>query len=372
VASYEVGNFLKIRGRIKLVLIFYQKNLNLPTSKKPPRHSAEAGSSEVLCFTDANLKEILHKVDFFLTLNIKIKFANLDSFLQICKEPALSKKQGPKKNTLKYASEYCPMKMITHLYPRFIKYGILMPSIFLFVLIACESKVPDDMMFCKSEEVFVLESPFDDKSAIIVMYRGDDIRLIGDTAYQKAITPEMKVDSSFFYVKVKAKRGVVGWVNAKDLQHERPKIHTRKPKESVIIEKIEGPTITVDSSLTSLDTDIVMNDSIWKLWMGSYSFAADTSDNPEIFSIICSRKDSAHIQFEFLRKNAEDCNTSLKGIMALQFNEAVYRKDSCKINIRFTPPYLELEKVGRCAATDIDCNFEYKLKKIKGKVAPDK
>lgn len=252
------------------------------------------------------------------------------------------------------------------------RYRLLIPSLFFLLLGACETAIPDDMMFCKSEEVYVLASAFDEKSAIIVMYRGDDVRLLGDTAYQQAITPEMKVDSSVYYVKVKAKRGVIGWVHAKDLQHDRPKIQTRKPKESVVIEKIETPELTVDSSLIALDTLVEMNDSLWSLWMGTYTFSADSSDKPELFRIVCAQKDSMHLLFDFSRTEAEDCNHNLKGVARLQFNKALYSKDSCKFRIRFDPPFLELKRTGTCGKTDSDCNFEYKLKKVKGKGTSNK
>jgi hypothetical protein len=101
-------------------------------------------------------------------------------------------------------------------------------SMILLFNVACERPVPKDVMFCKSGEVLVLENPFDKESAKIVMYRGDEVKLLGDTVYHTQIDSTKK-DSSDFNVKVTAKRGVVGWVHIKDLQKER--ISNSKPRK---------------------------------------------------------------------------------------------------------------------------------------------
>lgn len=230
---------------------------------------------------------------------------------------------------------------------------------------ACEIPVPVDMVFCKSEEVFVLATPFKEKSAIIVMYKGDDLRLLGDTAYQQPTEAGVPIDSSHYYVKVKAKRGVVGWVHANDLQRERPKIQTSKPKEPVIIEKIEEASTPVsDFGLLDLDTSIVMTDSLWQLWMGTYQLPKDTSQNSETIRFVCSRRDSTTIQFEYIRTGIESCAGKEKGIAHLTFNRAVFKEDSCALYLLFTPPFLEIQQRKDCMKGSMDCDFDVKLKKM--------
>lgn len=127
-----------------------------------------------------------------------------------------------------------------------------------FLSIACERPVPKDVMFCKSGEVLILENPFDKESAKIVMYRGDEVKLMGDTVYHLQIDSTKK-DSTDFNVKVSAKRGVIGWVHIKDLQKERitniPKNNKQKlklpeKKEDKVV--LDSATIKIDSTSTSI------------------------------------------------------------------------------------------------------------------------
>jgi hypothetical protein len=124
-------------------------------------------------------------------------------------------------------------------------------SIFL-LSIACERSVPKDVMFCKSWEVLVLETPFDKESAKIVMYRGDEVKLMGDTIYHSQLDSTKK-DSTDFCVKVTAKRGVVGWVHVKDLQKERiANVKQRKKQPNGLSPKKEEKT---SNDSTDLKTD---------------------------------------------------------------------------------------------------------------------
>jgi hypothetical protein len=115
-------------------------------------------------------------------------------------------------------------------------------------------------------EVFVLENPFDKKSAKIVMYRGDEVKLLGDTVYHTQIDSTKK-DSSDFNVKVLAKRGVVGWVHIKDLQKER--VTNLSPRKKAINalppKKDEKPqsdsTILKTDSLKSSEQTIITDTS---------------------------------------------------------------------------------------------------------------
>jgi hypothetical protein len=131
-------------------------------------------------------------------------------------------------------------------------------SMILLFNIACERPVPKDVMFCKSGEVLVLENPFDKESAKIVMYRGDEVKLMGDTVYHVQIDSTKK-DSSDFNVKVTAKRGVVGWVHIKDLQKER--ISNSKPRKKqsnpLPAKKEENPVI--DSASLKTDSSQIKN-----------------------------------------------------------------------------------------------------------------
>jgi hypothetical protein len=127
-------------------------------------------------------------------------------------------------------------------------------SMILLFNVACERPVPKDVMFCKSGEVLVLENPFDKESAKIVMYRGDEVKLLGDTVYHTQIDSTKK-DSSDFNVKVTAKRGVVGWVHIKDLQKER--ISNSKPRK-----KQSNPLPAKKEEKPKSDSTILKTDSL--------------------------------------------------------------------------------------------------------------
>ena len=132
--------------------------------------------------------------------------------------------------------------------------------------VACERPVPKDVMFCKTYEVLVLETPFDKESAKIVMYRGDVVKLLGDTMYHSQIDSTKK-DSSDFNVKVTAKRGVVGWVHIKDLQKERvTNVNPRKKATKALPPKKEekpksDSTILKSDSLKTSEQTIITDTS---------------------------------------------------------------------------------------------------------------
>ncbi len=134
-------------------------------------------------------------------------------------------------------------------------------SLILLFNVACERPVPKDVMFCKSGEVLVLENPFDKESAKIVIYRGDEVKLMGDTVYHVQIDSTKK-DSSDFNVKVTAKRGVVGWIHIKDLQKERIGSTKARKKQSNAFpvkkeenEKIDSITQKTDSAQIKNNTN---------------------------------------------------------------------------------------------------------------------
>jgi hypothetical protein len=193
---------------------------------------------------------------------------------------------------------------------------------------ACETAVPADQYFCKAEEVYVLEEAFDLESAIIVMYKGDDVLLLGDTIY-KEIAPKdsldsVRIDSSQFYVKVKAKRGVIGWVNASELQHERPKAPPTKPAAPVKTPpqvKVKVDSFAVLDSLLQAAKDS-LNSSL----LGSYIYLKDSSDyhSFRLFAI-----DSAGWSFQW--KIGHQCDTLIKAKAKLNGRKLIWQSaDSCK------------------------------------------
>jgi hypothetical protein len=132
-------------------------------------------------------------------------------------------------------------------------------SMILLFNVACDRPVPKDVMFCKTGEVFVLEHPFDKESAKIVIYRGDEVKLLGDTVYHVQIDSAKK-DSSDFNVKVTAKRGVVGWIHIKDLQKERiGSIKPRKKQSNPLPAKKEGNPVIDSFSLKTDSSQIKIN-----------------------------------------------------------------------------------------------------------------
>lgn len=117
-----------------------------------------------------------------------------------------------------------------------------------FLFVACENNDPIDVMFCKAQEVYVLEYPFDKKSAKIVIYRGDEVKLSGDTVYHVDID-STQIDSSDFSVKVTAKRGVIGWVHINEIQKGRIDLSKikAKPKKANAVASTE--IVVKDSTL---------------------------------------------------------------------------------------------------------------------------
>jgi len=118
---------------------------------------------------------------------------------------------------------------------------------------SCQKKEDPYILYCKSKEVLVLELPFDKSSAKIMIYRGDEVKLLGDTIYKKN-SDSVVLDSSQFYVKVSAKRGVIGWIFQKDLQKDKIVL---SPKQKNTREK-KVKSINIDS-LNILQDSIINN-----------------------------------------------------------------------------------------------------------------
>jgi hypothetical protein len=137
-------------------------------------------------------------------------------------------------------------------------FQLLAISFFIILSISCERSVPKDVMFCKSWEVLVLEKPFDKESALIVMYRGDEVKLVGDTMYHSQIDSTKK-DSSDFSVKVSAKRGVVGWVHIKELQKERIRQYLQRKPASNSSPLKKSEKNSADSSTLKVDSVNTLN-----------------------------------------------------------------------------------------------------------------
>ena len=108
----------------------------------------------------------------------------------------------------------------------------------------------------------VLELPFDKSSAKIMIYRGDEVKLLGDTIYKKN-SDSIVLDSSQFYVNVSAKRGVIGWVFQKDLQKDKivlnPKQKNTREKKAKSI-NIDSLNILQDSTINNkIKADTIQN-----------------------------------------------------------------------------------------------------------------
>jgi hypothetical protein len=140
---------------------------------------------------------------------------------------------------------------------------LLTLTIIMILFYSCKKKEDPSILYCKSKEVLVLELPFDKSSAKIMIYRGDEVKLLGDTIYKKNID-SIVLDSSQFYVNVSAKRGVIGWVFQKDLQKDKIVL---SPKQKNTREK-KAKSINIDS-LNILQDSIINNkikaDTIQKL-----------------------------------------------------------------------------------------------------------
>jgi acetaldehyde dehydrogenase (acetylating) len=112
----------------------------------------------------------------------------------------------------------------------------------------------DTFVYCKSKELLILKNAFDKESALIVLYRGDSVQLLGDTTYISSENQEGRIDSSVYYVLVKAKRGVKGWVLSSDLQKNPIKFNTFGINKRINTTR-EDTTV----SLKSLQSDTFFN-----------------------------------------------------------------------------------------------------------------
>ena len=213
------------------------------------------------------------------------------------------------------------------------------------IFFSCEHPVPKDVMFCKSQEVYVLEIPFDKKSAIIVIYKGDEVRLLGDTTYKQI--DSVKFDRSDFYVKVVAKRGVEGWVHKNELQKERikvnPNIKRSKPEDLVLKKKL----------LDSLEAD-----SISKITFGSYSA---NLENKLTVNLQIDTLENQKRAFKLLIDGLDQCKKELKGELSLENKQMTFQDGDCKIVFLFYGNQLELQESGNCAGKD--CLITSKLKR---------
>ena len=217
----------------------------------------------------------------------------------------------------------------------------------------CEHPIPKDVMFCKVEEVFVLETPFEAESAIIVMYKGDDLKLLGDTVYME-VPDTVEMDSSIFYVKVKAKRGVVGWVNIQDIQKERPQIAQKKPKRPKIVKKkIIPPKDTTPPAPDS----IAMTDSLYLSLLGTYQLLADSTN----FQLQLDSLDSLQFKFNLAFKSGSDCNGNINGIVLWNGRSLNYFQDSCQLFFLLNADTLTIQEIGNCLNSNIACPLPNRL-----------
>ncbi len=203
---------------------------------------------------------------------------------------------------------------------------------------SCDPPIPADMVFCKAEELLVLEEAFNEKSAIIIMYKGDDLRLLGDTAYALLVDSEVLIDSSVFYVKVRAKRGVIGWVDAQKLQHERPKIAEKKPKPAIPIEKKPEP-VSDSIAPDSLATNTLLSDSLKSVWVGNYSIK---NDSVSIYMAINAIDSINRVHFDLDIDAPCQLNYKSKAVV-MKGREVVYELKDIKLHFLFAAPFLELK-----------------------------
>jgi hypothetical protein len=219
---------------------------------------------------------------------------------------------------------------------------------FLILLIAgCEQPVPDDAMFCKSKEVFLLEKPYDPKSAIIVMYRGDEVKLLGDTIYHFTIDSTLKKDSTDFFVKVSGKRGVVGWVNKKDLQHERIKIN-KFPKNS---NKLLKPKDNKDS--LAISNDSTLN------FMTFGNFISDAESGVRLHAVIDSVSSDQRV-FKIYFSGNDACKKEISGKALLEKYEIIYQNNNCNLKFIFEKNQLFIEESGT-DCMEKECRIKHKL-----------
>lgn len=109
-------------------------------------------------------------------------------------------------------------------------------------------------VYCKSKELLILKNAFDKESALIVLYRGDSVQLLGDTIYNRSENQEGRIDSSAYYVLVKAKRGVKGWILSSELQKNPIKFNTFDKNK-----RIKTNRDDTSDSLKSLQSDNLFN-----------------------------------------------------------------------------------------------------------------
>lgn len=214
---------------------------------------------------------------------------------------------------------------------KFVQY-LSLTTLIVVCFIACKRSTPSDQYFCKAEEVYVLEEPFQEETAIIVMYKGDDVFLLGDTVYLELPSLEHQdsvvVDSTLYYVKVKAKRGVIGWVNALELQHDRPKAVVIKPAAPV---KIPPKLEAKPDPLAILDSLLTTSDSSKQELLGTYAYTSD-SLNQHQFNVLAV--DSSRWSFQW--KMSGNCDSLLSGEAVLKGRTLAWQAaDSCQYRFQW-------------------------------------
>jgi hypothetical protein len=228
--------------------------------------------------------------------------------------------------------------------------NIILSSLFLSAILwivwACERPVPKDTMFCKSKEVFVLEKPFDKKSAIIVMYRGDEVKLLGDTVYHFSIDSTLKKDSADFCVRVSAKRGVIGWIHKKELQHKRIKTKNYNPNPN-------KPLKPVDQK----DSLAFIADSSSFVTFGKFVSEAEAGS---VLHVDIDSVDNLHRVFKIYFSGNDACKKEISGKANLVKNQLSYSFNDCSLKLSFEKNQLMIEESG-ANCMDKNCIIKHKL-----------
>lgn len=234
------------------------------------------------------------------------------------------------------------------------KTNLISIAVLFFLMMSCNRPVSKDVMFCKAEEVLVLALPFDPESAIILMYKGDEVKLLGDTAYAE-VPDSVEMDSSDFYVRVRAKRGVKGWVHQRELQAERPHSPPKQPARPVRpsdIAKSKKDTVQKDSlSLPS--------DSLQQTFVGNYRLAKAN----RLLTVQVDSAEGSVVQVEIVLSDEDDCQGEWRGLARWEGPQAFLQKDSCTISLQFKASRLSLKSKGSCFENEA-CSLNAELQRV--------
>ena len=220
------------------------------------------------------------------------------------------------------------------------------------ILLSCsnEQNSSEEILYSAFENVELKAKAGEKAEKISTLQKGESVKFFGK---KSSIQGNKEIEGKNyrdFYLEVKTKSGIIGWVHAALLQFDKPSLENKKTPKA--------PNKTKKEKEEKKEKEKISKEKVDNEYYAQYSGKYANIDEHFSFGAKIYYVGEKVLKFDIRKDHISGCKNELEGKATFENkNTAIYKTSNCSITFVFDGKKLEITENGTCKSDLQSCSF---------------